>query len=605
MKKQLLLLAMLTVFSTTVFGQFNTIGIIGTATPEGWDASTPMAQDPDNPDLWTIEIELADGELKFRADDSWDVNWGGTALPIGTGEEDGPNFQIIGGDYVIEFNSATGEYFFDYAGDIGIIGSATRFQWDRDVFLFPDQDNPGSFFGTMPLEMGEAKFRQGGDWDVNWGAGDFPEGIAEPDGDNIPIPQAAVYHITFDTTTGAYFFDEVIGFDSLSIIGDATPGGWDEDTHLNRDPSDPDLWTGVVELVEGELKFRAENDWAINWGGDTFPTGIAVPGGDNIVVDEAGEYLVSFNVATLEYSFLIVEAFDVVSIIGDATPGGWDEDSDMEQDPENPSVWRLRIELTDGEAKFRANNDWDINWGAPDFPSGVATLGGVNIPIVAGEYRITFNSTTGEYLFDEIEEYDAMSLVGRSGPFGEWPDPDDGGAVDYFMDKDPDDGNIWIASEVQLLDYDPDDDGGVKFRADTAWTVNWGAEDFPAGVAVQDGPNIQPIAGVYDIFFNSSTGEYIFSPSTSTDNALVTPADIKLYPNPTSDVVRIDLSNIEITGQLSVKVFDVTGKMLWNQDFDNTNQMDLDLSGLNAGTYILHISSTDGLMIGKRVSVMR
>ncbi|TVR87633.1 MAG: SusF/SusE family outer membrane protein [Saprospirales bacterium] len=604
MKKQLLLLAILTVFSSAVFGQFNTVGIIGTATPEDWAASTPMVQDPDNPDLWTIEIELADGELKFRADDSWDVNWGGTDLPIGIAELDGPNFQIIGGNYEITLNSATGDYFFDYDGDIGITGDATRFDWDRDVFLFPDADNPGTFFGTMPLEMGEAKFRQGGDWAVNWGAEDFPAGVGELDGPNIPIPQAAVYSITFDTSSGEYFFDEVIGFDSLSVVGDATPGGWEEDTQLQRDPSNPDLWTGVVELVVGDLKFRADNDWAVNWGGDTFPSGIAVPDGDNIVVDEAGEYLVSFNVATLEYSFLIVEDFDVVSIIGDATPGGWDDDSDMEQDPENPSVWRLRVELTDGEAKFRANNDWEINWGGPDFPSGVATLDGVNIPIVAGEYRITFNSTTGEYLFDEIIEFDAISLVGRSGPFGEWPEEDDGGAVDWFMDKDPNDGNLWNASEVQLVDYDPDDDGGVKFRADTAWTVNWGSEDFPEGVATQDGPNIQPVAGVYDIFFNASNGEYVFSPSTSTNDIVINPSDIKLIPNPTSDVFRIDLGDIEIQGQVEVRVFDMTGRLVLNRTFDAFDSFSLDVSGLSSGNYIVNIAS-EGFYIGKRLNVTR
>jgi hypothetical protein len=590
--------------SVAVYGQFSTVGIIGTATPEGWDASTPMVQDPDDPDVWTIEIELADGELKFRADDSWDVNWGGTDLPIGSAELDGPNFQIIGGNYEITLNSATGDYFFDYDGDIGIIGDATRFGWDRDVFLFPDADNPGTFFGTMPLDMGEAKFRQGGDWDVNWGANDFPAGVGELDGDNIPIPQAATYSITFDTSTGEYFFDEVIGFDSLSVIGDATPGGWDEDTQLQRDPGNPDLWSGIVELVEGELKFRAENDWAINWGGDTFPSGIAVPGGDNIVVDEAGEYLITFNVATLEYNFLIVEEYDVVSIIGDATPGGWVEDTDMEQDGENPAVWRLRIVLTDGEAKFRANNDWEINWGGPDFPSGVAIRDDVNIPIVAGEYRITFNTTTGEYLFDEIIEFDAISLVGRSGPFGEWPEEDDGGAVDWFMDKDPNDGNLWNTSEVQLVDYDPDDDGGVKFRADTAWTVNWGAEDFPEGVATQDGPNIQPVAGVYDIFFNASNGEYVFSPSTSTTDIVINPFDIKLIPNPTSDVFRIDLGEIEIQGQVEVRVFDMTGRLVLNRTFDSFDSFSLDVSGLISGNYIVNIAS-EGFYIGKRLNVTR
>jgi hypothetical protein len=38
---------------------FETIGIIGSATPGGWDSSTPMVQDDQNAHLWTLsEIEL-------------------------------------------------------------------------------------------------------------------------------------------------------------------------------------------------------------------------------------------------------------------------------------------------------------------------------------------------------------------------------------------------------------------------------------------------------------------------------------------------------------------------------------------------------------------
>jgi len=53
----------------------NTIGIIGTATPHGWDASTAMTYDVAS-NKWSIKLNLAPGALKFRANDAWDINYG-------------------------------------------------------------------------------------------------------------------------------------------------------------------------------------------------------------------------------------------------------------------------------------------------------------------------------------------------------------------------------------------------------------------------------------------------------------------------------------------------------------------------------------------------
>ena len=132
-----------------------------------------------------------------------------------------------------------------------------------------------------------------------------------------------------------------------------------------------------------------------------------------------------FNTKSLVYTFSIIRPYSAVGIIGDATPGGWDTDTDMIKDETDPTIWRLRIELVDGEAKFRADNDWAVNWGSGDFPSGIAEQDGANIPVPAGDYKITFNTLTGEYNFEAVVEFDKISLVGKSGPFGEWPGTDD------------------------------------------------------------------------------------------------------------------------------------------------------------------------------------
>ncbi|NME67724.1 SusF/SusE family outer membrane protein [Flammeovirga aprica] len=53
-------------------------GIIGNATPNGWDPDTDMVYDT-NAGTWTFTGYLAEGEYKFRANDSWDYQMGKSA----------------------------------------------------------------------------------------------------------------------------------------------------------------------------------------------------------------------------------------------------------------------------------------------------------------------------------------------------------------------------------------------------------------------------------------------------------------------------------------------------------------------------------------------
>lgn len=53
--------------------------------------------------------------------------------------------------------------------------------------------------------------------------------------------------------------------------------------------------------------------------------------------------------------------------------------------------------------------------------------------------------------------------------------------------------------------------GGVKFRQDADWVINWGDAAFPSGTGTQGGSNIPVPAGTYDVTFNITTGEYSFT----------------------------------------------------------------------------------------------
>ena len=289
---------------------------------------------------------------------------------------------------------------------VGIIGDATPGGWNVDTDMYrPDASKPSEWTTIVYLIGGKsAKFRLDDDWATNWGANAFPSGTGVKNGANIPVNNSGYYKVDFNAATAAYTFTArtVPSLTSMSVIGAATPGGWSSDTNLVQDPSNANVFTGTVVLTAGEMKFRKTGDWGINWGANTFPSGWGTQDGSNISVT-AGTYFIRIDIATGEYSFGPANrstAYSDVSIIGSGTPNGWnDPDTDMIKNPANPFKWSKKLTLVAGEAKFRADNGWSVNWGQTAFPNGVGTDGGPNIPVTAGVYQITFNSLTGEYTF--------------------------------------------------------------------------------------------------------------------------------------------------------------------------------------------------------------
>ncbi len=586
MNVRLLLMALFSFLFLTGYSQ--SIGIIGDATPGGWDADTDMTQDPDNADLFTIDITLTNGAVKFRQDDAWDINWGSVDFPTGTGEQGGANIPVFAGDYSVWFNIATGEYSFTVQSDIGIIGDATSANWDSDIDMYQNPDNPDKYFTILDLTVGEAKFRQDDAWDINWGSSDFPTGTGVMGGDNIPVDKAGEYMIDFDKSTGEYSFGEVITFSSIGIIGDATPGGWDSDTDLMQSAADPNVWSANLTLTDGGAKFRANDEWVIDWGGTDFPSGVGVQGGDNIPV-VAGEYKVSLNTETGEYNFQEIVDYATVGIIGDATPGAWDSDTDMEKDEMDGSMWSLRIILTDGELKFRADDDWAVNWGSGDFPTGIAEQDGANIPIPAGEYIISFNSVTGEYNFEEIVVYSTVGIIGTGSPTMGWDDDTD-------MIKNADN-EFLFELEATLVD------GEVKFRAEDDWAVNWGAEEFPDGVGTQDGPNIPVTAGTYAISLVTDTGEYSFATPDATKEFL-NPASVKLYPNPAVGTIRLDVNDDRLSGDIQVTILNMNGKIVAENSINTFTNNSIDVQHLQAGHYMVRLQAENAL-VGKKLTIVK
>ncbi|MFO7613506.1 MAG: sugar-binding protein [Bacteroidales bacterium] len=386
-------------------------------------------------------------------------------------------------------------------GRVSLIGEFNG--WAGDHFLTRNPEVPELFTTILILaDSSEMKFRENADWTVNWGSDQFPTGTATLDGPNIPVP-AGSYKVMFNCATGEYNFQATCGM--VSLIGEFN--AWAGDHFLDRDMDNPDHWSTILILSDtSEVKFRENADWTVNWGSDQFPTGTATLDGPNIPVP-AGSYKVMFNCATGEYNF--VATCGMVSLIGEFND--WSGDHYMTRDPMSPDLWTTLLTLTPGSnsydppdiihLKFRENADWTVNWGSEDFPSGIATQGGPDIPVpldverLTTDYLVTFNCATGEYTFTAASG--AISMIGA---FVDWNG-------DIPMNRDAADPNLWHLSRSWYADSE------VKFRENNDWTVNWGNNTFPTGTGTLNGPNIPLVAGIYDVTFNATTLDYSFVPN--------------------------------------------------------------------------------------------
>ena len=143
-----------------------------------------------------------------------------------------------------------------------------------------------------------------------------------------------------------------------------------------------------------EFKFCTTPDWLNDYGDDGTATFHLAHPGNNIQVAEAGYYKLNVNMNDLTYTVLKT----TWGLIGSSTPGGWDSDQPMTYDPES-GEWKITIDLTAGKVKFRANGNWDLNYG-DNGPDGILETNGADIDIPdAGTYEIGLKLGTPDYTY--------------------------------------------------------------------------------------------------------------------------------------------------------------------------------------------------------------
>jgi len=174
--------------------------------------------------------------------------------------------------------------------------------------------------------------------------------------------------------------------------------GWNPSTADSLiSPTSNGIYEGIIKFTTGNLGFKVLTKKA--WGTPEYGKGatsgsIAVGGGD-LAAPQAGMFKVTVDLNASTITFTPYSW----GLIGSATLGGWNTDTDMTYN-NGTRVWSVTTTLVPGAIKFRLNDDWGTNFGGSN---GVLASGGSDINITtAGTYKIDLNLVTNTYTVTKL-----------------------------------------------------------------------------------------------------------------------------------------------------------------------------------------------------------
>ncbi|MDZ4747546.1 MAG: RagB/SusD family nutrient uptake outer membrane protein [Saprospiraceae bacterium] len=190
--------------------------------------------------------------------------------------------------------------------------------------------------------------------------------------------------------------------------------GWDptKTTTVLASANVDGKYEGYLYFPDANTEFKITDGpgWDVNYG-DTGADGVLDAGGDNIKAGEAGMYKIDVDLNTLTYTLLRTDW----GLIGSATPGGWDSDQNLTYDVA-AGTWSIQLDLVPGDIKFRANDDWGLNYGDTG-NDALLEKDGSNITIAnAGNYKITLFLDKPDHTYSiELTSFDKRALFVTEG----------------------------------------------------------------------------------------------------------------------------------------------------------------------------------------------
>ena len=211
-------------------------------------------------------------------------------------------------------------------------------------------NDDGVYEGYQYLTSGtEFKFTPERDWDTDWGD-TGADGTLEVGGGNISVTSDGYYKIDVDIPNLTYTLTKT----DWGIIGSGVPPyDWSADANMTLD-TETGIWSAILTLRDGVMKFRANDGWDINYG-DNEPDGFLDAGGNDIAIT-AGKYLITLDLSTPDYTFT-------------TTPFAEDERRMFHSDGQTLEITDI-FEFTEGYAvtKFSNLTSTGAQGSALDFP---------------------------------------------------------------------------------------------------------------------------------------------------------------------------------------------------------------------------------------------
>lgn len=337
-------------------------------------------------------------------------------------------------------------------------------------------------------------------------------------------------------------------FDKVWVIGNYCGWSHDNTQFLFDYNATGTTFAGIVDFADAEgvslantgFKLTGIAGWddTCNWGEEEKATEADEPASIQLITGGGSQdimrYAKRFYAFEFDNTTLVLKkawGADQIGIIG--LNGDWDNDIVMEY---NAKWTRFYADIEAAEAtemKFRADAAWDINWGVD------CVLGGDNIAVPAGQYRVYFNPVTALIEFNAknygteedtgagtgtTPEPPTETTYGLIGDFNGWGEPD----VDLVAR-----GDGWYVTTALEVGAD----GKFLIRLNDAWSNKFGFAEADTFVTVDaknaltaEGQDMWIAAGTYDFYFNPEASELYVMTAGAADPTLPSDAKaVKLY----------------------------------------------------------------------------